>query len=79
MVTRTVDIQSVQPTLEQVLADVRQGDSITFTDGNMPLARIIPLTPFPGGRTPELHSGAVETMEDFDEPLSDEFWPGEGA
>ena len=77
MVIRTVDIQSAQLTLEQVLADVRKGDSITFTDGSIPLARIIPLTPFPGGRTPELHSGAVETMEDFDEPLTDEFWPEE--
>jgi antitoxin (DNA-binding transcriptional repressor) of toxin-antitoxin stability system len=78
MVTRTVDLQNVQLTLEQVLADVRKGDSITFTDGSIQLARIIPLTPLPGGRTPELHSGAVETTEDFDEPLTDEFWPEEG-
>ena len=78
MVIRTVDIQSEQLTLEQVLADVRNGDAITFTDGSIPLARIIPLTAFPGGRTPELHSGAVETTEDFDEPLTDEFWPEEG-
>lgn len=75
MVTRTVNIQSEQPTLEQVLTDVRNGDAITFTDGSIPLARIIPLTPFPGGRTPELHSGALETTEDFDEPLTEEFWP----
>ncbi|MDU9050732.1 MAG: hypothetical protein Q3M30_17935 [Candidatus Electrothrix sp. Rat3] len=43
------------------------------------LAQIIDLLPSKSGRIPELHSGAVETADDFDEPLSDEFWLGEDA
>ncbi|CAK8717596.1 hypothetical protein GMJAKD_06810 [Candidatus Electrothrix aarhusensis] len=40
------------------------------------ITRIINLLPSKSGRIPELHSGAVETTDDFDEPLSDEFWLG---
>ena len=28
-------------------------------------------------RTSELHPGAIATSDDFDEPLSEEFWMGE--
>ena len=79
MVTKTVDIQSAQLTLEEVLAAVRKGAAIIFTEGSVPLARIIPLSSSQGKRIPGLHSGAVEMSDDFDEPLPDEFWLGEDA
>ncbi|MCI5162657.1 MAG: toxin-antitoxin (TA) system antitoxin [Candidatus Electrothrix sp. AX5] len=79
MLTKTVDIHSARISLEEVLAAVRKGAAIIFTEGSVPLARIIPLLPSKGGRIPELHSGAVETTDDFDEPLSDKFWLGEDA
>ncbi len=43
------------------------------------LDRIINLLSSEGRRIPELHSGAVETTDDFDEPISDKFWLGEDA
>ena len=77
MVTKTVDIHSARISLEEVLAAVRQGAAIIFTEGSVPLARMIPCSSSERGRIPGLHSGAVETTDDFDEPLSDEFWLGE--
>ena len=79
MVTRTIDIQSAQLTLEEVLAAVRKGVEIIFTEGNVPLAKIIPLSSSQGKRIPGLHPGGIEISDDFDEPLSDEFWSGEDA
>jgi antitoxin (DNA-binding transcriptional repressor) of toxin-antitoxin stability system len=61
MVTQTVDIQRAHLTLEEVLSVVRKGAAILFTEGSVPLARIIPLSSSQGKRIPELHSGAIET------------------
>ena len=79
MVTKTVDIQSARVSLEDVLAAVRKGAAIIFTEGNVPLARLVPLSRSKGGRIPGLHTGAVEITDDFDDSLSDEFWLGEDA
>lgn len=79
MVTKTVDIHSARISLEEVLAAVRKGAAIIFTEGSVPLARMIPLSSSKGARIPELHSGAMEESDDFDEPLADEFWLGEDA
>jgi len=79
MVTKTVDIHSARITLEEILAAVRNGAAIIFTEGSVPLARMIPLIPSESSRVPELHSGALEPADNFDEPLSDEFWMGQDA
>jgi len=76
MVTKTIDIQNTQVSLEDILLLVRKGAEVIFTDASMPLARMTPLKNLPKARTPELHAGAIQTSEDFDEPLPDEFWMG---
>lgn len=49
MVTKTVDIQSARVSLEDVLAAVRKGAAIVFTEGSVPLARLVPLSRSKGG------------------------------
>ena len=45
-------------------------------EGNTPLARIVPITEPSTPRVAGLHPGAIRTSEDFDEPLSEDFWTG---
>ncbi len=77
MITKTIDVQEVQISLEDILAFIRQGTGVILTDASRPLARLIPLTRPPTTRIAGLHQGAMWTRDDFDDPLPDEFWTGE--
>lgn len=75
MQTKTVDVHEAQTRLVELLLLVAAGTEIIVTEGSTPLARIVPM----GGTTLRiagLHPGAIWTSEDFDEPLSEEFWTG---
>lgn len=76
MVTKTIDMQNVHMSLEEVVSLVRKGAEVIFTDASIPLARMIPMENSPKARIPELHAGAIQTSDDFDDPLPDEFWMG---
>lgn len=76
MITKTIDVQNVQISLEDILALVRQGTDVILTEASMPFARMIPLTKSPTTRIGGLHQGAIRTRDDFDDPLPDEFWTG---
>lgn len=76
MSTKTVDVREVQISLQELLALVRGGTEIVFTEGNTPLARLIPLASPSTPRMAGLHAGAIWTSDDFDEPLPEEFWTG---
>jgi len=57
------------------VADIRgmsPADEIVVTDGDKPLARLVPLPPVSGQRVPGLHPGAMEMSPDFNDPLPDE-------
>jgi antitoxin (DNA-binding transcriptional repressor) of toxin-antitoxin stability system len=72
MVTKTVDIHNTQMSLEDLLMLIRKGVEVILTDASVPLARMTPLTKSPKTRTPELHAGAIQTSDDFDEPFLEE-------
>ncbi len=74
MLTKTVDIREAQTTLQDLLSLVRAGAEIVLTEGTTPLARLVPLSVSTTPRTPGLHSGAMRTSEDFDDPLPEGFW-----
>jgi antitoxin (DNA-binding transcriptional repressor) of toxin-antitoxin stability system len=77
MPTKTVDVREVQISLQELLALVRGGTEIVFTEGNTPLARLVPLASPSTPRMAGLHAGVIWTSDDFDEPLPEEFWTGE--
>lgn len=78
MTVKTIDIHAGQPSLETLLRLVRAGDEVLLTDGETPLARLIPVVRSGPSRVPGLNRGAFWTSDDFDAPLPDEFWTGKG-
>lgn len=79
METKLVDIQKENTPLKKLLAFVSSGMEVLLTDGKVPVARIVPVAQGKGARIPGLHSGKVWVSPDFDAPLPDSFWLGEGA
>lgn len=76
MPTKTVDILEEQPSLSELLAMSMAGNDVIIAEGNRPLARLVRVNQQTAKRIPGLHSGAIWTSDDFDEPLPDQFWIG---
>jgi antitoxin (DNA-binding transcriptional repressor) of toxin-antitoxin stability system len=75
MPTTQVDVRELAGRFAEILAAARAGTEVIVTEGDVPRAKLVPLSlPFP--RTPGLHPGSMHAAEDFDAPLSDEFWLG---
>ncbi|MFO1434549.1 MAG: toxin-antitoxin (TA) system antitoxin [Candidatus Competibacteraceae bacterium] len=76
MLTKQVDVQNSPINLHDLLILVQEGNEVILTKGANPLARVIPITSSSTPRKAGLHPGAIQTSEDFDEPLPEEFWVG---
>ncbi len=76
MQTKTVDVRQAQTRLAELLPLVNAGTEIILTEGDIPLARIVPMAGTAAPRVAGLHAGAISTGEDFDEPLPEELWAG---
>ena len=77
MLTKTVDVQENETTLQGLLALVWDGAEVLLTAGDTPLARLVPVEKPLHPRVFDLHPDAIWTSDDFDDPLPDEFWLGE--
>ena len=73
-----IEIRELASRLDEALSSAYAGDEVILTDGAVPRARLVPLETSSNRnrRVPDLHAGAMEASEDFDAPLSDEFWVG---
>ena len=76
MLTIQVDVRESQINLHDLLTLVREGNEVVLTEGATPLARVVPFASPSTPRVAGLHPGAIQTSEDFDEPLSEEFLVG---
>jgi antitoxin (DNA-binding transcriptional repressor) of toxin-antitoxin stability system len=76
MMTKTIDIHAANISIDEVLSLIRQGTEVIMTEANTQLAHIIPCFPLRQERIAGLHTGAIWTSDDFDEPLPEEFWTG---
>ncbi len=72
MLAKTIDIRKEQTNLDTLLSLISEGAEVLLTDGDTPVARLVPIEK----RIAGLHSGAIWASDDFDEPLPDEFWTG---
>ena len=77
MTTKTVDIAEAQTHLPDLLSLVSSGVEVVFTKGSTPIARLVAMESSTAPRLPGLHLGAIQTSDDFDEPLPDALWTGE--
>jgi antitoxin (DNA-binding transcriptional repressor) of toxin-antitoxin stability system len=72
----SIDISSVQPNLADLLTSLADGSEIVLTQGDTPVAYLVPANSPSHPRIPGLHPGAIQISEDFNQPLPDAFWTG---
>ena len=80
MATRKIDLNVPHPELDALIDLVEEGNEIVLVRGDMEVARLVAIDTKsrPVQRTPDLFPG-IWMSDDFDKPLSDEFWLGEDA
>ena len=76
MPSQTVTIDEAQSQFADLLAIASEGGEVIITQNGKPLARLVPIVQPQKKRVAGLNRGSIWTSEDFDEPLSDEFWLG---
>ena len=72
----TIDIHDIETRLWELLPLVNSGSEVIVTQAKEPILRLMPINPEKQERIPGLHAGMGWISDDFDEPLSDEFWAG---
>jgi len=78
MVTKVIDLEQHSGDVSALLTEMDDQTVLILTRAGKPIARIIPeYTPLSQERTPGLHSGTTWVSDDFDVPLSDQFWLGD--
>jgi len=76
--TQTVSVDEAQNKLQDLVAQALAGDEVIITEDGTPVARLVPVVAHSKKkRVAGLNRGSISTREDFDEPLSDEFWLGQ--
>lgn len=76
MSTQTVNLDKVEKQLADLLAIVEDNDEVLIARNGTPIARLASVKPKKKKRIAGLNRGNVWTSDDFDAPLSDEFWLG---
>lgn len=79
MTTKTVNIHEAKTQLSALLVAVQAGDEVIIAKANKPVARLVPIEAKPKKREFGLHKGNVLYIsDDFDAPLAEAFWLGNG-
>ena len=76
---RTIDADEAQQQWPELLDLAKAGNEVVISQGNTPVARLTAIAPVASARRRRvagIHAGAIRVSEDFDQPLSDEFWLG---
>lgn len=73
----TIEIKELSDRFAEVLSLAEAGTEIILTERQIPRARLVPLPAPVLTRRPDMHPGAIQTTDDFDDPLPDSFWTGE--
>lgn len=81
MPTKTLDLKQLQISVTELLSLIQDDKEIVITEGNTPVAILTVLNPIAqinleSEKTPQpgLNLGAMIMNNDFDQPLSDDFW-----
>lgn len=77
MITKTIDISEASSQLDELLSLALEGTEIILVKDSIPIVRLTPVVePASKSRVAGLHQGEIWTSDNFDEPLSDDFWLG---
>ncbi len=75
MATTQIEVRDLPTRFAEVISQAATGTEVIVTEGNVPRARLVPLSPGQP-RIPGMHPGAIQTSDDFDAPLPEDFWLG---
>jgi antitoxin (DNA-binding transcriptional repressor) of toxin-antitoxin stability system len=75
MAVTQVEVHELPTRFGELVALAAAGTEVLLTEGHVPRARLVPLAP--PRRIAGLHRGAIQTTEDFDTPLPEDFWAGQ--
>jgi antitoxin (DNA-binding transcriptional repressor) of toxin-antitoxin stability system len=80
MPTTVIDVRDLPGKLDEALALASAGTEVVLTDGPATRGRLVPVVqPSAARRVANLHRGMMTVSADFDAPLGDEFWAGQGC
>lgn len=71
--TKTVDMEEAKEQLPELVSLALEGNEVIISEGDKPVARLVPIPQTGQKRVAGLHRGVAWVSEDFDEPLPDEF------
>ncbi|HEV7889488.1 MAG TPA: type II toxin-antitoxin system prevent-host-death family antitoxin [Pyrinomonadaceae bacterium] len=74
--TKTVDVEEAKNRLSELVSLALEGNEVIISEGDKPVARLVPFSHEEGRRVADLNKGEIWTSDDFDDPLPDEFWAG---
>lgn len=76
---KAVNIHEAKTSLSALIAAAEAGEEVIISRANKPVVRLVPVQAKPARRVFGLHKDNVLFIsEDFDAPLPDEFWLGNG-
>ena len=79
METKLIDVKKENLPLQKLLELVASGLDVVLAEGKAPVARVVPVPQKPKFRRKAgIYTGKIWVSPDFDDPLPDEFWLGEG-
>lgn len=83
MTAKTVTIEEAQTSLPDLLNLISQGKEVIIAKGEEPIAKLIPLSQSSAhnaqARIFGEYKGQIWMSDDFDAPLSEDFWLGSSA
>ena len=74
--SKSVDIDSAEANFENLLSLLKDNPEIILTKKGIPIGIMKPISSLPP-RVAGLHPGAIQTSEDFDQPLPGDLGMGE--
>jgi len=77
MVTKTLDITTLQAVKDTLLSLLDKDTELILTENGQPLARVSPVKKLSRKQLAGLFPDAMVMHDDFDEPLPDSFWLGD--
>lgn len=79
METKLIDVKTEDVPLQKLLELVASGLDVVLAEGKSPVARLVAVPrKVKTQRILGLHAGKMWISPDFDDPLPDEFWLGNG-
>jgi antitoxin (DNA-binding transcriptional repressor) of toxin-antitoxin stability system len=74
--TKTVDVEEAKERLPELVSLALEGNEVIISEGDRPVARLVPFAGTEQRRVADLNKGEIWTRDDFDEPLVPVASPG---